>query len=78
MLDESDAHFVEIKSYMHIGRSTNRLERDHMLEMDEVREYASDMAKGSDRFEHMDESDISRIVVLQNGKRKIDRRIPGY
>jgi len=34
LLQKSNVHFVEIKSYMHIGRSTNRLEHSDMLEMD--------------------------------------------
>lgn len=78
MLDESSPHFVEIKSYMHIGRSRNRLERDDMLEMDEVRRFAEGVARRSDAFFVMDESEISRIVVLQNGRRKISRYIEAY
>lgn len=78
MFDESSPHFVEIKSYMHIGRSINRLERDNMLEMDEVRKFADGIVRHSDSFSVMDESEISRIVVLQNDKRKIDRYISAY
>ena len=78
MLDESSPHFVEIKSYMHIGRSRNRLERDDMLEMGEVRKFAEGVARRSDSFFVMDESEISRIVILQNGSRKINRYIEAY
>ncbi len=78
MFDGSSPHFIEIKSYMHIGRSTNRLERDSMLEMGEVREFASGVADSSDTFSVMDESEISRIVVLQNNKRRISRYIEAY
>jgi len=77
-LEQSSPHFVEIKSYMHIGRSTNRLDRENMLEMDEVRKFSEDVAKKSNIFSIMDESFISRIVVLQNNKRKIERLIPTY
>jgi tRNA wybutosine-synthesizing protein 1 len=78
MLRDSSPNFVEIKSYMHIGRSTNRLEHENMLDMDEVRHFASELAKQSKIFSVMDESYISRIVVLQNQDRFIDSRIPTY
>ena len=78
MLDQSNVHFVEIKSYMHIGRSTNRLEYDDMLQMEEVQDFAHDLIEKNPNFMVMDESEISRIVVLQNKKRFIDRFIPTY
>ena len=78
MIKRSSPHFIEVKSYMHIGRSTNRLERAHMLEFDEVKRFASELASQSKIFSVMDESEISRIVVLQNQERFIDRWIPAY
>ena len=76
MLNDSSPHFVEIKSYMHIGRSTNRLERDNMLELDEVRKFSRGMTGRGGIFSIIDESFISRIVLLQNTERRIDRWIP--
>ena len=78
MFKQVNPHFVEIKSYMHVGRSTNRLEYSNSLEMDEVRRFASELANKSEVFSVMDESVMSRIVVLQNQKRFIDRLIPAY
>jgi len=78
LLRESNAHFVEIKSYMHIGRSINRLEYSDMLEMDEIRRFANKLAQENNAFVVMDESEISRIVILQNKKRFIDRFISTY
>lgn len=78
LLKNSSPNFVEIKSYMHIGRSINRLEHENMLEMDEVKNFASEVAKQSGIFSVMDESYLSRIVVLQNQERFIDRWIPTY
>ena len=78
LLRQSNAHFVEIKSYMHIGRSINRLEYSDMLEMDEVRSFANKLTQENNTFTVMDESEISRIVILQNKKRFIDRFIPAY
>jgi len=78
MLAHASAHFIEVKSYMHIGRSTNRLEREHMLEFSEVQHFAREIAKQSRIYSVMDESDISRVTVLQNQERFIDRWIPAY
>jgi tRNA wybutosine-synthesizing protein 1 len=78
MLKRANVHFIEAKSYMHIGRSTNRLEYSNMLEMSEVQRFASELAKQSEIYSMMDESAISRIVVLQNQKKFIDRWIPSY
>ena len=77
LLQRSNAHFIEVKSYMHVGRSTNRLEHEDMLDMEEVKHFAYKLAKQSG-FSVMDDSFISRIVVLQNQKRFIDRWIPTY
>ena len=78
MLEESSPHFVEIKSYMHVGRSTNRLEHENMLEMDEVKKFSQEIVKHSKIFSVMDESYVSRIVILQNNQRSIDRWISSY
>ncbi|MBA4454074.1 MAG: 4-demethylwyosine synthase TYW1, partial [Nitrosopumilaceae archaeon] len=78
MLEESSPHFVEIKSYMHVGRSTNRLEHENMLEMDEVKKFSQEIVNQSKIFSVMDESYISRIVILQNNQRNIDRWISSY
>ncbi|MEM4378805.1 MAG: 4-demethylwyosine synthase TYW1 [Candidatus Nitrosotenuis sp.] len=78
LFKKGNAHFIEVKSYMHIGRSINRLERDDMLEFDEVKQFASELARQSGMYEIMDESYVSRIIVLQNQKRFIDRWISAY
>jgi tRNA wybutosine-synthesizing protein 1 len=63
---------------MHIGMSTQRLESSDMLEMDEIRNYSCLLSKSLNRFSIMDESEISRIVVLQNLEKFTDRWIEGY
>ena len=78
MFRKASPHFIEIKSYMHIGRSTNRLEHSNMLEMEEVKKFSEEVAKQSKIFSIMDESFVSRISVLQNNERFIDRWIPTY
>ena len=78
MVKKANAHFIEIKSYMHIGRSTNRLERSDMLEYEEVMHFSSELARQSQIYSIMDDSQVSRIVVLQNNQRFIDRWISAY
>ncbi len=71
----ANPHFVEVKSYIHIGRSTLRLSADNMLSHDEIREFSNKLLKHLDEFKFMDEQVESRIVVLQNMKRYVDRWI---
>jgi tRNA wybutosine-synthesizing protein 1 len=75
LVTKANPHFVEIKSYMHIGMSTQRLEKSNMLEMDEVRTIAQNLVIKLPKFTIMDQSDISRIVVLQNQDRYAHRYI---
>ncbi len=78
MIRDASPHFIEIKSYMHVGRSTNRLERENMMELDEVMHFSSELVRQSKMFSVMDESQISRVVVLQNQERFTDRWISSY
>src|ERR671915_987320 len=78
LVSQANPHFVEIKSYMHIGMSTQRLERNNMLEMDEVETIADHLVNKLPGFIIMDKSKISRIVVLQNQDRYINRYVQGY
>jgi tRNA wybutosine-synthesizing protein 1 len=75
MMSQGNSHFIELKSYMHIGMSTARLKKDSMVEMSEIRSFSRDLCNKMPRFSIMDESEISRIVVLQNQMRYIDRWI---
>ncbi len=72
-------HFIEVKSYMHLGHSTFRLKRSDMLRHEEVREWAMRLLEEINRlggnFRYMDEDEPSRIVVLQNMSRYVDRWI---
>jgi tRNA wybutosine-synthesizing protein 1 len=78
MMVQGNPHFIELKSYMHIGMSNQRLEQEHMLEMHEVKKFADSLCQKMPSFSVMDESEISRIVVLQNQVRYTDRWIREY
>jgi tRNA wybutosine-synthesizing protein 1 len=78
MIQQGNPHFIELKSYMHIGMSTQRLEAENMLEMKEIRSFSEQMCFKLHDYSVMDESEISRIVVLQNLRRYTDRWIKEY
>jgi tRNA wybutosine-synthesizing protein 1 len=78
LIPHANPHFIEIKSYMHVGLSTQRLQRHNMLEMQEVRDFSNKLCEMLPGFNVMDESEISRIVVLQNMSRYTDRFISSY
>ena len=78
MMAQGNPHFIELKSYMHIGMSNQRLEQDRMLEMHEVEAFAAKLCEDMPTFQLMDKSEISRIVVLQNQSRYTDRWIKEY
>src|SRR5262245_21130755 len=75
LISRANPHFVEIKSYMHIGMSVQRLHKINMLEMREVRTFVDSLINRLPDFLIMDESEISRIVVLQNQGRYTNRFI---
>ncbi|HJU58277.1 MAG TPA: 4-demethylwyosine synthase TYW1 [Nitrososphaeraceae archaeon] len=78
VINQGNPNFIEIKSYMHIGMSINRLKQSNMLEFGEVREFTKILQKALQGYKIMDESEISRIVVLQNHNRYTDRWIKEY
>ena len=63
ILSSAQPDFVELKAYMHIGFSRNRLPRDAMPTHEEVRSFASHIATLTG-YELVDESPISRVVLL--------------
>jgi tRNA wybutosine-synthesizing protein 1 len=79
LVKRGNPHFVEVKSYMHLGRSTNRLKREDMLSHEEVVAWAKalrdELERIGARFAYMDDDEPSRIAVLQNLDRYVDRWI---
>ncbi|MFN7105612.1 MAG: 4-demethylwyosine synthase TYW1 [Pyrobaculum sp.] len=75
IIERGSPHFVEIKSYMHLGHSTYRLKREDMLTHGEVVGWASKLLRKLPGFRYMDDDEPSRIVVIQNMERYVDRWI---
>jgi len=64
ILQDSGARFVEVKGYMYLGYSRNRLQRTNMPEHDAVRSFAEKIAAACD-YTVRDENRLSRVVVLE-------------
>lgn len=60
--------FIEVKSYMHVGYSRLRLERENMAPLEHVRAFAKALEGdlGPD-YKIEDESEASRVVMLMRG-----------
>jgi tRNA wybutosine-synthesizing protein 1 len=68
-------HFVEVKSYMHIGYSQSRLSADNMLTFEEIKSFTLKLLSYLSEFVYMDDMPRSLISVIQNLKRYTDRWI---
>ncbi len=59
----SNPMFVEVKAYMWVGMSRERLEQENMPNHEEIREFAKEIAKYAD-YKLIDEHEPSRVVLL--------------
>jgi len=73
LLERAEPDFVEVKAYMHLGSSRNRLSRDAMPTHEEVVDFAKDISEALG-YPLSDEVPLSRVVLLSRGSRpaKID------
>ncbi|MDI6718726.1 MAG: 4-demethylwyosine synthase TYW1 [Methanomicrobiales archaeon] len=63
MLDESGPTYAEVKGYMYLGSSRNRLNRDTMPDHHHVRAFADAIAEHSE-YQVQDENPLSRVVLM--------------
>ena len=64
ILQDSGAQFVEVKGYMYLGYSRNRLSRENMPEHAYVRSFAGKIVKACD-YRFRDENELSRVICLE-------------
>jgi tRNA wybutosine-synthesizing protein 1 len=64
LLQDSGAAFVEVKGYMYLGYSRNRLARKNMPEHADVRAFAGKVSAACD-YKIRDENRLSRVVCLE-------------
>ncbi len=72
LLERADATFVEVKAYMHVGESRERLSIENMPRHEEVKEFSLKVAE-SCGYKLIDEHAPSRVVLLM--KEDFDSRI---
>ena len=75
LLERSETNFVEIKAYMAVGWSRERLGPEYMPTHEEVRQFALKINEYLG-YELLDESPPSRVVLLWDGK--TPPKIPNY
>jgi len=64
ILQDSGAMFVEVKGYMYLGYSRNRLQRTNMPEHTQVRAFAEKIAASCD-YKIRDENPLSRVICME-------------
>jgi len=63
IIKKSNPDFIEIKAYMYVGSSRDRLKLENMPSNEDVNRFAESIAKLCDR-EIVDSSFESRVVLL--------------
>ena len=64
ILQDAGATFVEVKGYMYLGYSRNRLQRNNMPEHAQVRAFAEKITASCD-YKIRDENPLSRVICLE-------------
>ncbi|MFP3908876.1 MAG: 4-demethylwyosine synthase TYW1 [Archaeoglobaceae archaeon] len=64
LIEKASPTFVEVKAYMHLGYSRERLDRSSMPEHTDVKQFAEELSTITD-YKVQDESEISRVVMLR-------------
>lgn len=70
LIQKGDVDFVEVKSYMHVGESQQRLKRENMPLHDEVVAFSKELVNYLPDYEIADEHIPSRVVMLAKKKYK--------
>jgi tRNA wybutosine-synthesizing protein 1 len=64
LIKKADPDYVEVKAYMYVGSSRERLTMDNMPTFDEVKDFARKIGDACGK-ELVNESEISRVVLLE-------------
>ncbi len=67
LLEAFEPDFVEVKAYMHLGRSRDRLKREAMPEHAEIHDFARIMGEAMG-YELAAQVPLSRVVLLSSGR----------
>ena len=75
IFEKARSDFIEVKSYMHLGLSRERLKEENMAPHDYIKEWAVEFAGLLPSYEKEDEDERSRIVLLKRKDSKFDNII---
>ncbi len=67
LLETSEPDFIEVKAYMHLGRSRARLDREAMPEHAEILEFAKTVGSALG-YKLVAEVPLSRVALLSSGR----------
>ena len=72
LIARAEPDFVELKAYMHLGRSRDRLTREAMPSHEEILQFAGELGKALG-YELQADVPLSRVALLSS--RRIDRKL---
>jgi tRNA wybutosine-synthesizing protein 1 len=76
LIKKGDFDFIEIKDYVHVGASRERLSKENMALMPGVRKFSREILEFLPKYEKVSEHKASKVVLLAkkkfNGKTQID------
>jgi tRNA wybutosine-synthesizing protein 1 len=75
LIDKSNADFVEVKSYMFVGASRQRLSFENMPSHSETKAFAESVLKELPGYKLVGEKPDSKVVLLSSGAKP--QKIPG-
>ena len=75
LLESTESDFIEIKSYMWLGMSRQRLKKENMPTYKEIKEFSEKLLKLMPSYKFENEKVVSRIVLLKNKKSKYKTKI---
>jgi len=76
IIDKGQPDFLEIKSYMHLGYSRLRLNRENMLTHNEIKEFGKKLEKYCKCIKFEDEAIASRIILYKNNGKYRKKKVP--
>jgi len=76
IIEMSQADFIEIKSYMWLGNSRERLKQDNMPSNDQLTTFAKALEKHLPSYKYEDDSYTSRIILYMNNGKNRKKKAP--
>jgi tRNA wybutosine-synthesizing protein 1 len=76
IIDKSNPDFLEIKSYMHLGYSRERLNRENMPSNEDLNEFCKELEKNLKNLKFEDKCLPSKIILYMNTGKNREKKKP--